>query len=384
MSPEEPTDMTIARPLLVASLVVLTLSCSQYQPFDSIGHLRGEYAQRLGEEGGAQIEVPYELSNEIMDEIAGRLSESGSEKARTQAIVDFVFGIGGLDLQYQLTPTRSAVETYHAREGNCLSFVNLFVGIARSQRLNPYYVEVRDQQRWTYKNGVVVSQGHIVAGLVVDGQMSTFDFLPYRPKSYRNFNPIDDLTATAHFYNNLGAEALLADHLEGAEEYLSLATELAPDFDKAVNNLGVLYLRTNKIGAAVELYDRGLAADPGNVAFLSNKARALQLSGRSDEALELLDHIEDAKQTSPFFFVYRAELAMSQGDFEEALRQLRNGLRRDSDVPEVHIGLVRVYLSTGDLDKARYHVERALKLDATHKEARKYAAMLHQGNSGSR
>ncbi|MGB5815232.1 MAG: tetratricopeptide repeat protein, partial [Thermoanaerobaculia bacterium] len=327
MSPEEPTDMTIARPLLVASLVVLTLSCSQYQPFDSISHLRGEYAQRLGEEGGAQIEVPYELSNEIMGEIAGRLSESGSEKARTQAIVDFVFGVGGLDLQYQLTPTRSAIETYHAREGNCLSFVNLFVGIARSQRLNPYYVEVRDQQRWTYKNGVVVSQGHIVAGMVVDGQMSTFDFLPYRPKSYRNFNPIDDLTATAHFYNNLGAEALLADHLEGAEEYLSLATELAPDFDKAVNNLGVLYLRTDKIGAAVELYDRGLAADPGNVAFLSNKARALQLSGRSDEALELLNQIEDTKQTSPFFFVYRAELAMSQGDFEEALRQLRNGLR---------------------------------------------------------
>ena len=56
---------------------------------------------------------------------------------------------------------------------------------------------------------MVVSQGHIVAGMYLDGVLRTFDFLPYRQKAYKDFKPIDDLTAAAHYYNNLGAEALL-------------------------------------------------------------------------------------------------------------------------------------------------------------------------------
>jgi Tfp pilus assembly protein PilF len=50
-------------------------------------------------------------------------------------------------------------------------------------------------------------------------------------------------------------------------------------------------------------------------------------------------------------------------------------------VPEVHLALAKVYLSLGDMDKCRHHVERALQLDATHPEARRLAEML--GRTGS-
>ena len=211
------------------------------------------------------------------------------------------------------------------------------------------------------------------------GRMSTYDFLPYRAKSYKDLNPISDLIATAHFYNNLGAEALLADDLQSAEELLDIANRLAPDFEKAINNLGVYYLRTERIDDALALYDSGLVDHPKNVAFLTNKARALQLLGRGDEAIAVLDQIEDTKQTSPFFFVYRAEMALAESNYEEALLQLQKAMRQDSEVPEVHVALVKVYLAMGQTEKASHHVERALKLDATHLEARKYAAMLSRG-----
>jgi tetratricopeptide (TPR) repeat protein len=359
--------------------LAISLSCSQYEPFNSKAYLIGQYEDRVGPETAATIEVPYDLSNQILSEVLGRVDPGANDRNKTTNILDFVFGSGGLELKYQLTPTRSATETYYAREGNCLSFVNLFVGVARAVRLNPEYVEVRDHQRWNYKNGVVVSQGHIVAGMMIDGRMSTYDFLPYRAKSYKDLNPIDDLTATAHFYNNLGAEALLADDLETAQEYLSIATRLAPDFEKSINNMGVYYLRTDRVDLALDLYDKGLVDHPKNVAFLTNKARALQLSGRGDEAIAVLDTIEDTEQTSPFFFVYRADIALGQGDYKEALKQLQKAMRQDSEVPEVHIGLVKVYLAMGDTSKANHHVERALKLDATHQEARQYAAMLSRG-----
>ncbi len=57
---------------------------------------------------------------------------------------------------------------------------------------------------------------------------------------------------------------------------------------------------------------------------------------------------------------------------------MRKALRRDSENPEVHLGLVKVFLATGDLGRARHHLQRALQLDATHEEARRYAAMLEK------
>lgn len=94
------------------------------------------------------------------------------------------------------------------------------------------------------------------------------------------------------------------------------------------------------------------------------------------EAEEVLDLLEESNQASPFLYVYRGDRALADSDYETALSYMRQAFRADPKLPEVHVGLVRVYLALGDLDKARHHVERALKLDATHEEARKYAAML--------
>ena len=55
---------------------------------------------------------------------------------------------------------------------------------------------------------------------------------------------------------------------------------------------------------------------------------------------------------------------------------MRQALRRESELPEVHVGLAKVFLAAGDLESARHHIDRALKLDATHTEARRFAALL--------
>ncbi len=360
-----------------AVLVSMALaSCSQYEPFDTASHVREQSAERLPPELSARLEIPFELSEEVKAEVDSLLNPLGDQKKQVQEIVDYIFT--GLGLQYDLLPTRNADETFIARAGNCLSFVNLFVAIARNQRLNPFYVEVQDYQRWNYSNGVVVSRGHIVAGMNVDGELRTYDFLPYKPKSYRDFNPIDDLTAMAHYYNNLGAEALMREQVDVAEPYLKIANALAPDFHKAMNNLGIVLMRNGRVPETIALYERGLSLHPDNVPLLNNLARAYQEGGRQEEAMALLDRMEALNATNPFIFVYRGELALSQDDTEAALDFMRQALRVDSEIPEVHLGLAKVFIARGNLDRARHHVERALKLDATHDEARQFAAMLNR------
>ncbi|MCG8458311.1 MAG: tetratricopeptide repeat protein, partial [Holophagales bacterium] len=278
--------------------------------------------------------------------------------------------------RYELSPTRDATGTFLARSGNCLSFVNLFVAIGREMRLDPFYVEVEDYQRWDQRQGMVVSQGHIVAGLYERGEMRTYDFLPYRVKSYRSFRPIDDLTATAHYYNNLGAEALLAGDMESAHEHLHTAARVDPKFIEATNNLGVWHARSGDAQKAIAIFSDALEIEPENVALLTNLARAHQVLGQPEEARRLLEQVAGMKHLNPFFFVYQGEVALARGDAKAALENMRDAMRIDPEIPEVHIGLTKVFVALGELSKAEHHLERARELDPAHPEMRRLATML--------
>ena len=369
----KPVNRASVRCAAVMAVMVAAAGCNQYQKFDSVDHLRQHYAQHVGPDAAAALVVPFEPTPEMKARVEFAHKQP-SELRRLNQVLDVIFQ--QLDLRYQLAPTRSAVQTWQSQQGNCLSFVNLFVALARESRLNPFYVEVTDYERWSHRAGMVVSQGHIVAGMYLDGELKTYDFLPYRPKAYKDFLPIDDVRAAAHFYNNLGAEALFAGDLDEAERLITIATKVAPDFEKAINNLGVVRARRGDYSGALAAYERALAIDPDNHLVMTNLARLHQRAGRNQEADAMLSAVESGNTTNPYFFVYQADLALSRGDTARALDAMVKALRLDVENPDVHVGLVKVYLALGDTEKARHHLDRALKLDATNDEARRYAQML--------
>ena len=364
------------RRFVLPAFLLLGTGCLSYQNFDSTGHLREQYAERVGAQAAASIEVPFEITPALRSSLEQRIRQAPSERSKSNEVVRFIFE--DLDLTYSLTPTRNAMATYETQKGNCLSFVNLFVGVARELGLNPFYVEVTDYQKWNHREGMVVSQGHIVAGMYLEGELKPFDFLPYRAKAYKDFNPIDDLKAAAHYYNNLGAEALMAGDLAKARELLQIATGIAPGFEKALNNMGVVLARSGEPERALEMYQKGLAIDPENPMLMTNLTRLYQQTGRAREAEEMLTKLEQSNTANPFFFIYQGEMALSRGEHEKAVDYMVRALRQDSEIPEVHVGFVKVYFALGDLEKARHHLERALKLDATNQDALQYAQLLGQ------
>ena len=368
--------MKLSIPFLLCLAVALlgVAGCTQYQKVDSAGLLRQEYAKEVGPAAAAQIVVPFEVDEGLRKTLDERVKPEPTDLRTINAVLRFIFE--DLDLHYQLAPTHTAVEAFHTQRGNCLSFVNLFVAVARERGLNPSYVEVTDYQKWNHRAGMVVSQGHIVAGMYLDGELKTYDFLPYRPKAYRAFKPIGDLTAAAHFYNNLGAEALMDGDLAKARELLQTSVRIAPRFKEGYNNLGVCLARGGDLEGALDLYRKGLEIDPGNAMLLTNMTRAYQQLGRTAEAEQLLAEIDETNTSNPFFFVYQGEMALSRGEADKALAYMTKALRLESEAPEVHLGFVKVYLALGDMDKARHHLARALTLDATNQEALRFASML--------
>ena len=366
------------RAVWVVGLTLMVLGaqgCSTGSSFDANEYIRAQISEQSGDEWAGKVSLPFETDAEVSAVLEAKLKPVGDEQSRVARVLDYIFR--GLDLQYELAPTRDASGTFRNRRGNCLSFVNLFVAAGRQVRLNPIYVEVEDYQRWDHRQGMVVSQGHIVAGLYVNGELRTYDFLPYRVKSYKDFEPIDDLTATAHYLNNLGAEALLDDDSTAARHHLEAAVAVDPTFVKAANNLGVWHARNGDLETAVRTYQTALEVEPTDMPLLTNLARAYQQMGRLDEADEILSRVDGVQHNNPFFYVYKGEVALAAGKHDEALGYMRDALRVETEAPEVHVGLTKVYFALGELKKTRHHLQRALQLDATHPEARKLLHMMN-------
>lgn len=359
---------------LTISSALLAAGCSQIRPVDHVAELRREMVQRIGGERASELVVPFELNDAIREDLAQRRLGSRSRQRQIEGILELVFDEVGL--RYSRAPTRDAVGAYTSGEGNCLSFVNLFVGLAREVGIEAIYVEVDDYQRWSFEEGAVLSRGHIVAGVVREGRLTTYDFLPYRPKSYRALVPIGDRTAAAHFYNNLGAEALLAGDEVSAERQIRVAWALAPDFDKAINNLGIVLLRRGDVGQAVELLRSAVETHPDSVPLLTNLSRAYQLAGQPRQAAEILDRLEGVRQQSPYFYVYKAKKALAAGDPHEALAQAREAQRIEPDLPEVQLVMAEARLALGDVVQARRHLRRTLELDPSDERARELSQSL--------
>jgi len=113
-----------ARSVALSLLAFLAAACSTYVPFDSSADLKTKFAGALGEQAST-VEVPFALSPELEQWLTEHMKPAPDEQARVDAVLAFIFD--ELNLHYSLTPTYDAMGTYAAHQGNCLSFVNLFV-----------------------------------------------------------------------------------------------------------------------------------------------------------------------------------------------------------------------------------------------------------------
>ena len=370
----------MVRRLLAPCVVILLLTgCAATNPPDYAADLRKLYTERLAASPGTDLRatdltIPFALDTTVRSALEEELARPYREADRLAEVLDLV--LRRWELSYASEPTRTAVETFHAREANCLSFVNLVVGIAREHDLDASYVEVEDVRRWSFRQGTVVSRGHVVVGVVVEGRLRLVDFLPDAPPEYRAYRVVDDLRAAAFFYNNLAGEALLAERDAEAVELAQKAVALAPELARAHSNLGVALARAGRLDEADASYSRGLTLDADDPVLLGNLAALHQRRGNAAEAETLLARLEALREAGPWVHLHRAEQALGRSDPGEALGWLTEALRRDTELPEVHLGLVRAYLALGELDRARHHLKRALRLDPGSLEGQRYAELL--------
>ncbi len=119
--------------------------------------------------------------------------------------------------------------------------------------------------------------------------------------------------------------------------------------------LASIWLMEGRIDAAAACYRRVLAGSPDNGEALNNLAwlLALQSTGRSQEALKLIDHAIDIAGAVPALVDTRAMVLIRNGQVDEAIRELTRAMTNDPRNPSFAGHLAWAYHSLGRTEEAR-------------------------------
>jgi tetratricopeptide (TPR) repeat protein len=260
--------------------------------------------------------------------------------------------------------TRTAKATFHDRQGNCLSFTMLFVGLARAAGLTANYQSVQVQPTWA-NDGQVVIASHVNAVVrTAFGEETVVDFNIRAPSGDQVSRRISDTYALGLFYTNLGAEALLRGEYSASLAYLREAARVYPKIAGLWVNLGVLYSRHRRYEHAEAAYLRALEIDDDERSALANLVVVYDALGEPELAEVYRERVRGYRERNPYYHYSIAARAYERRDFEEALAALRKAVRLKPDEHQFYTLRGQAFAAIGKPRDAEQSFERAREYEA--------------------
>ncbi|MCS7182573.1 MAG: tetratricopeptide repeat protein [Thermoanaerobaculum sp.] len=322
-----------------------------------------QWAQQLRQRGVDPTRIPNPLHvTEHMRQLAAEWAGPGDPPARLERLQRALFNTDQFPFTYYTRGTLTAAEAFFRREGNCLSFTNLFVALGRSLGIPVTTALVQRIVGSEREGDLIVVNTHVVAVLDYGGGFYTYDFDRTRRVQPVRVKPLDDLWITALYLNNRGADELRAAHPDIALEYFQDAVALAPEFAPAWANLGVAHRRLGNTSQALAAYRKALELDPTNPTVLANLAALFRSLGREEEAQQAL-RAANLARASPHQLLVRGDVELAAGRIAEAKKFYRSALRADPGLVEAYLALARAELAEGHRHRARKWIAKAAKLD---------------------
>jgi Flp pilus assembly protein TadD len=322
----------------------------------------------------ALVENPIAQTPEIRAAAETYSGHGGGTVDQLKRIQAALFDSSQFTFDYESTLTETASEALAAARGNCVSFTNLFIALARSRglRVSAGYIQPRAVAE--KRGDLVYVMSHVVAVYPLHDRYVVFDFYRTREAPDQQIRLLDDFELAALYVNNRAVTALSEGDYAVAEARLRAVIKLAPDFAPAYGNLGVILRRRGDISGAIDAYREALALSPRDPAILGNLASLYVGIGREREAKAALS-LADLRLATPYTLLARGDLEAADGRTEDALRYYRKAARLDPRIADPHLSIARLSRAAGRFDEARREAGRALKLDPENAEAK---AMLDE------
>ncbi|MCK5222347.1 MAG: tetratricopeptide repeat protein, partial [Candidatus Aminicenantes bacterium] len=202
------------------------------------------------------------------------------------------------------------------------------------------------------------------------------DFQYRSEKKFWNRKVIDDDRAEAHYFNNIGSEALLIGNYSIAEEFLRRSIDLDSSFSFAWTNLGVLLRKMDKTKEAEDYFKKAVMLDKKNHTAKMNLAGLYESQGFIKKSEKLKDQIKKILNRNPYYHFDLGVSEYNRENYRGAIDYFKRAIRRDHKKSEFYIKLSAAYYKLGDLKMSKKYLIKGQKYVESDQEKDKYQKKL--------
>jgi Flp pilus assembly protein TadD len=303
---------------------------------------------------------------ELVDGIDRRNSAS-----RFRALFGGLVRNGYFNSVYSANQTLTAAETFEIKGGNCLSYTNLFIALAREAGLDASYQLVDVPPSWDADAGFIIRYTHInvlVRGLRLEPgahPLVTVDFNEVHPDAeYRRWTVSDDY-ASSLFHANLSVSLLRQGQVRDGFLHLRRAIDIEPANLDLWINLGAFYATQGDYAGSIEAYRIALQLAPNSRAALSGLARSYANHGNEAMAAVYRQRVRNYRETNPYYHYAMAQAAFERNDYEASLAHINNAIGLKRRAPRFYLLRALVEDKLGRPDAAEASLRRAAGPRAT-------------------
>jgi non-specific serine/threonine protein kinase len=161
-------------------------------------------------------------------------------------------------------------------------------------------------------------------------------------------------------YVNIGVKH--EDYMARAEDYANKALAIDPEFSKAHQVLGWIYLGRNQ-QEAIRHFKRALAVNPYEPDALLRLGLTYQTVGKSSATFPLLERLKKADPLNPGIHLYQGFSYLYDSQYSLALEPLRQWYQSDPDNPAKEFLYALILAYNKAFDEAFFIIEKCAKAD---------------------
>ena len=347
-----------ARLMLLAALAAALAACAVQPAIETppVPPLRG-----LPEYTVDDVD-PLELSDEMKQFVDTYLWRRGTDDNHAWRLAWAMLDPFVFNFEYDPHVTLTASEAFRQRRGNCLTFSNMFIAMAREAGMRAWYREVEIEPEWNSLDETLLVSLHVNAVATDRNREYVVDVSRRIPRQGERHRRISDEEAEAQFYNNLGAQALVGNDLRKAYAYFRKAEEVNPGLPFIWSNLGVVYRRNGQTDDAVLAYETALALDGRHSVALNNLYTIYDEDGNVEKAEEIQAQVERNRRRNPYYLHYLAESAFAERELDTAIDYANRAIRVEDSEYRFHYTLAQLRYQEGEKSRAQKALDRALQL----------------------
>jgi Flp pilus assembly protein TadD len=300
-----------------------------------------------------------EMSRDMLAFLDDNVTRNHGHTLKLHELLYAVINEGSFGLEYDEI-TRTAQETFAARLGNCLSFTNMFVAMAREVGIEVTYQEIDIPPIWSLQGDSYMLSRHV--NVIVNlgaGKSREVDFNidDFQSSYYRRL--ITDQRALAYYYSNIGAEHMQKNDTLEALRYFRKALESDAGLAPAWSNLGTLYSRAGFFKYAEAAYVHALEINPKELVAMSNLGHLYEYLGRAELADWYSKQSHRHRMQNPYYRYDLAHKAFRAKDYDSAIRHLKVSVRKKKSEDTFYFLMGLSYLQKGDESRAHRWLEKA-------------------------